>query len=100
MTEYFETGIKKDRALLGLSITLPEQCPACHGHDAVIGASHGPYKISIMCACGRHLGWLSVESFNFLTEIVRCFGRPTEPICVRRKAAKDDADVSSSTTKA
>ena len=81
--------------LVGLAITLPEPCPRCSGHDAVIGAGRGPHKASIMCVCGRHLGWMSVPTFNFIAETIRQFGRPSEPICVNRQRAT--ADVKSST---
>jgi hypothetical protein len=72
-------------ALIGLAITGPEPCPRCSGHDAVIGAGRGPHKASIMCVCGRHLGWMSVATFNFIAETVCRFGRPSVPICVNRK---------------
>jgi hypothetical protein len=72
-----------DANLVGLAITLPEHCPRCRGHDAVIGAGHGPHKASIMCCCGRHLGWMSEASFSFST--VQQFGRPVRPICVSRQ---------------
>jgi hypothetical protein len=76
-----------ETTLVGLAITLPEKCPRCSGHDAVIGNCRGPHKASIMCVCGRHLGWMSAPTFNFIAEIVRQFGRPSEPICVNRKPA-------------
>ena len=43
-----------DSPLVGLAVTLPDQCPRCRGHDAVIGAGRGPHKASIMCVCGCH----------------------------------------------
>jgi hypothetical protein len=77
--------------LVGLAITLLEQCPRCNGHDAVIGAGHGPHKASIMCVCGRHLGWMSEATFTFIAETVRQFGRPSEPISVTRKPPPSDS---------
>ena len=74
-----------DANLIGLGVTLPESCPRCGGRDAVIGAGRGPHNASIMCVCGRHLGWLSAATFNFIAETVTHFGRPSEPICVNRK---------------
>jgi hypothetical protein len=76
--------------LVGLAITLPEQCLRCRGHDAWIGAGRGPHKASVLCACGRHLGWLSIATFNFINATVQQFGRPTEPICVSRHRATAD----------
>src|SRR5262245_51237868 len=71
--------------LVGLAITLHEQCPRCGGHDAWIGAGRGLHKASVLCVCGRHLGWLSIATFNFVDATVQQFGRPTEPICVNRQ---------------
>jgi hypothetical protein len=76
--------------LVGLAITLPEQCPRCGGHDAWIGAGRGPHKASVLCVCGRHLGWMSIATFNFIAETVRQFGRPSEPISVNRKPPTGD----------
>jgi len=85
-----------DNTLVGLAITLLERCPRCNGHDAVIGAGRGPHKASIMCACGRHLGWMSHEAFKFLSATARQFGRPTSPISIRRfrgaSSTSSDAD--------
>ena len=79
-----------DASLVGLAIRLPEPCPRCSGHDAVIGAGRGPHKASVMCVCGRHLGWMSLATFNFIYATVQQFGRPTEPICVNRSGATAD----------
>jgi hypothetical protein len=87
-----------DANLGGLAVTLPEHCPRCRGHDAVIGTARGPHKASIMCVCGRHLGWMSAATFNFINATVQQFGRPSEPICVTRQGAT--AEVKSSTTTA
>jgi len=81
----FPVALSTDASLIGLAITMPEPCPRCGGHDAVIGAGRGPHKASIMCVCGRHLGWMSVPTFDFIAEIVWQVGRPSEPICVNRK---------------
>jgi hypothetical protein len=81
----FGTELSTDGSLVGLAIMLPEQCPRCGGHDAVIGAGRGPHKASIMCVGGRHLGWMSIATFNFIHSIVQQFGRPTEPICANRQ---------------
>jgi len=85
-----------ETTLVGLAITLPEPCPRCSGYSAVIGRGRGPHKASIMCVCGRHLGWISVPTCNFIAETIRQFGRPSEPICVNRKTPSTTADVKSS----
>jgi hypothetical protein len=89
-----------DNELVGLAITLPESCPRCGGHDAWIGAGRGPHKASVLCVCNRHLGWLSIATFNFIAETVRQFGRPSEPICVNRKPLTGEADAKSPITTA
>jgi hypothetical protein len=91
----FPVAPSTDANLIGLAITMPEPCPRCGGHDAVIGAGRGPHKASIMCVCGRHLGWMSIATFSFIHSTIQQFGRPTEPICVNRQGAT--AEVKSST---
>jgi hypothetical protein len=81
-----------DGDLVGLAIRLPEHCSRCGGYDATIGAGRGPHKASIVCACGKHLGWMSVATFNFVAEIVRVHGRPSEPISVTQKPPATTAD--------
>ena len=71
--------------LVGLRIFMPTPCPRCSGVAATTGAGRGPRCASLMCGCGRHLGWMSANSFTFITAIVRHFGRPTEPIVVRNR---------------
>jgi hypothetical protein len=95
--DMFSAEPATDMDLIGLAITVPERCPRCSGHDAVIGTGRGPHKASIMCVCGRHLGWMSTPTFNFLAETVRQFARPSEPISVTRKPPPTTAEAKSST---
>ena len=88
--EMFSAVPVDDATLVGLAIRLTEPCPRCSGHDAVIGAGRGPHKASVMCVCDRHLGWMSLATFNFIYATVQQFGRPTEPICVNRSRATAD----------
>jgi hypothetical protein len=76
-----------NNGLVGLAIKVHEPCPRCRGHDASIGNGRGPHKASIMCVCGRHLGWMSIATFDFVAEIVRLFGRLDQPISVRKPSA-------------
>ena len=87
-----------DDSLVGLAITLPEPCPQCGGHAYVIGTGRGPHKASVLCVCGRHNGWLSVPTFNFIAETVCQFGRPSEPISVTRKPPRTTAEIKVVTT--
>jgi hypothetical protein len=69
--------------LVGIEVQLPHHCEC--GHDLLhIGPGRGAHRASLRCArCGRHCGWLSSESANFLTAVVAHFGRPTAPVRVR-----------------
>ena len=53
--------------LIGLRVMAPSRCPRCHGTAAVIGAPKGPHAAALMCICGRHLGWISSDTFNFIS---------------------------------
>ena len=71
--------------LIGLEVVIPpRECPSCHSQTFVIGHGCGPHKASMKCTCGKHCGWVSTESFDFISKTVRLFGRPTEPIVVRK----------------
>jgi len=82
--------------LIGLAVRMPKPCPRCRGTHANLGAGRGPHVGSLMCACGRHLGWVSHETYAFLSATVRRFGRPTSPIQIRRRcdasSASSDVD--------
>jgi hypothetical protein len=85
--DLFAEKLAPDATLVGWSVRMPAPCPHCYGVAATIGAGRGPHSASLRCGCGRHLGWMSAETFTFITAIVRQFGRPTEPIVVRFGAA-------------
>ena len=70
--------------LVGLAVKLPDAC-RCKTNVAQIGAPCGPHLAELRCVrCERHRGWLPREAHQFLTEITSRFGRPTEPIAIRR----------------
>lgn len=70
--------------LIGLNVTLPDLCK-CGAAEAVIGAGSGPHLASLRCrACEAHRGWVGVQTYAFLTETVKQFGRPTAPFAIRR----------------
>jgi len=92
-----ETGASD--VLLGLAVELPNLCH-CGSILAAIEAGVGPHRAGLRCACGRHRGWVSTAAHKFLTETVKRFGRPTEPIGIRvlktrmaaARSAADEAD--------
>src|SRR5262245_54799640 len=73
--------------LFGLSVQLPDLC-RCGSTLASIEAGRGPHCAGLRCACGRHRGWVSGASHKFLTETVRRFGRPAQPIRIRASQAR------------
>jgi hypothetical protein len=79
--------------LLDLVVTLPDACK-CGAAEAVIGAGRGPHLASLRCcACEAHRGWLGHQTHSFLTKTVTQFGRPSEPVAIRR--ARDIGFISS-----
>lgn len=69
---------------IGLVVQLPDTC-YCGAIRATIGAGTGPHIASLRCVnCNKHRGWLSHQTFHFLTETIRLHGRPTRPIVIRR----------------
>jgi hypothetical protein len=70
--------------LIGLAVKLSDLCHC--GHDiARIGPPAGPHLAELRCTmCQQHRGWLPRTAHQFLIEITKQFGRPTEPVTVRR----------------
>jgi hypothetical protein len=75
----------RDVDLADLKVCVARGCRQC-SHDILItGPGKEPHRASLTCVrCGRHCGWLSAESAAFISEIIEHFGRPTEPIEVRK----------------
>jgi hypothetical protein len=71
-------------SIVGLTVILPRPCRSCGETATILGSSRGPHCAELHCvACGRHVGWMSQESFNFVCAIVDRFGRPEDAIVVR-----------------
>jgi hypothetical protein len=71
--------------LIGLAVLLPDECRTCHTHIAIVGEGSGSHRASLYCGCGQHRGWLPREAAEFLTTLIQKFGRPLEPVAVRRR---------------
>jgi hypothetical protein len=69
--------------LIGLEVELPNKC-TCGSNVALIGAGKAMHKASLHCRCGKHRGWLSNASYNFVRKIVETLGRPQQPIAIHR----------------
>jgi hypothetical protein len=79
-------------SLTGLEVVLPRPC-RCGATVATIGSSAGPHHARLECArCDGHRGWVSYETYQFLTSIIDEFGRPDQPIAVRFKDSRISAD--------
>jgi hypothetical protein len=72
--------------LCGLSVKIERATACCAQPDiATIGSGAGPHFAELKCtACGAHRGWLSKRTTGMIEAIVKQFGRPTEPIVIRR----------------
>jgi hypothetical protein len=58
--------------------------PCCR-NVCIIGAGKGPHTGELRCAdCGRHRGWLSKSTAQWIESVVTRFGAPTTPIVVRK----------------
>jgi hypothetical protein len=87
MTDLFgdEAEPQQTDPLVGLTVDLEDPCKWCRTHLVIIGAGKGPHLASLKCkACGEHRGWMSRQSYTFLTKTTEQFGRTSEPIKVRR----------------
>ena len=81
-----DTSPPSDNPLIGLVVDLQQPCK-CGAYVAVIGCGKGPHLASLRCeACDEHRGWLSQQTHSFISETIKRFGRPTDPIRVRRAA--------------
>jgi hypothetical protein len=74
--------------LYGLEVQIQSRSSQhCCSNDgiAVIGFAAGPHAAKLTCmGCGAHRGWLSNQTAERIEEIIAKFGRPTEPIVLRR----------------
>jgi hypothetical protein len=69
--------------LVGITVNMPRHCQC--GNDMLhVGPGRGPHRASLQCAqCGRHCGWLSHKTANFLADVIDRFGKPVAPVHVR-----------------
>jgi hypothetical protein len=78
---------------IGLAVVPPKRCRSCGSDTAIIGSSAGPHYARLNCrSCGRHRGWLSGETFRFLSDAIDSFGRPTEPVVIRHNQSVPTTD--------
>jgi hypothetical protein len=72
--------------LVGLTVEIANgDCPQCHGNLAVVREGKGPHAAELSClACNHHRGWVSKSTAKRISEVVKRFGMPREPIIFRR----------------
>jgi hypothetical protein len=69
--------------LLGLTVELPDEC-RCASNVAIIGAGTQIHRAALNCrSCGRHRGWLSKFTADWITHVAARFGAP-EIIKIKR----------------
>jgi hypothetical protein len=84
--DLFGSTTESDNPIVGLSATLPgrpyRQCGSINATIESTGRAmhHG----SLRCSCGQFRGWLSRNTYEVVTAFIKEFGRPTEPIEIRR----------------
>src|SRR6185312_14825871 len=82
--------------LAGLIVRCRQRpCPECHSVDCLIGSADAPHPYSEMVCvkCDRHRGQLSKRTHAFISESIRNFGCPTEPIQLRIKNSSASDEV-------
>jgi hypothetical protein len=85
VADLFGTTTLPSTSIVGLRVTMDRPCRTCGSTNYAIGAGKAMHAASVTCAaCGRHGGWVSKTSHDFIDEGVDVFGRPEEPIVVRR----------------
>lgn len=86
-----EDGSTGTDPVQGLSVELPDKCPNCYGVIATVGPGREPHKASLRCTtCGRHRGWLSLQTWSFIHELAAKVAAPMTPIKIRRGSSVSD----------
>ena len=70
--------------IYGLSVVLPDQCRNCNSNTAFVGDAPPSHFTQLKCdGCGCGRGYVGRDFCAFLEELIKQFGRPTEPIVLR-----------------
>jgi hypothetical protein len=70
--------------LTGLSVELPDAC-RCASNVVIIGAGTQIHRAMLRCrSCGRHRGWLSKFTADWIEHVAARFGAP-EIIKIQRQ---------------
>jgi hypothetical protein len=73
-----------DDPVVGVEVVIPSrQCPCGHAVFKT-GPGKAIHKAALGCAkCEKHCAWLPAAAHSFLSETIRLFGKPTQPITIR-----------------
>jgi hypothetical protein len=70
--------------LAGLVLKLEHDPCRCGSDTAIIGEGSAMYRATLTCrSCGRHRGWLSRPTANWIEAVIDLHGRPDKPIEMR-----------------
>jgi hypothetical protein len=81
-SDFFNTA--EDGPLIGLRVQLNraiDRRAPCHDNVVEVCSGKGPHGHALLCeACGKFRGWLPKAAASFITETIRKFGVPSEPL--------------------
>jgi hypothetical protein len=79
------TNLFGETTLEGIVVELDRGCAWCGSNALVIvGPGAGPHAAALACPhCNRNGGWLPQAAAGFITNVIKQFGPPNEPIIVR-----------------
>jgi hypothetical protein len=73
--------------LVGITVNVEHFQDRCHENLARVHEGKGPHVGELRCvACGKHRGWLSRDTANWIATVINKFGAPSTPIVLRRRA--------------
>jgi hypothetical protein len=89
--------------LTGLRVQLDRpvdrERPCCH-NICTIAPGKGPHAGELFCtSCGRHRGWLSKATAQWIESVIARFGAPTMPLVVRAAHIYEEGGASAQQTK-
>ena len=88
MTEYLpgQDDLFGGNPLAGVHVKLGRRCECGADTLCIVGATSKIHAAMLACPhCNRNAGWLSKDAASFIISVIEKFGRPTEPVVVRRK---------------
>jgi hypothetical protein len=73
-----------DDPVVGVEVIIPSRQCACEHAVFKTGPGKAMHKAALVCAkCEKHCGWLPAAAHSFLSETIKLFGKPAEPVIIR-----------------